>query len=89
MSSYVRKGADPQDWDKIRFQLRQARMDRNLTQEKVARQLGLWTGAQTISEWENGRRIPNIRDWMRWAQLVGATVTITFGEEDERTEPGS
>lgn len=55
--------------DRLRISLAAARVNANMTQEKVAKALGLST--QTIINWENGKTQPKIDQCERLSELYG------------------
>lgn len=55
--------------DTLRISLAAARVNANMTQEKVAKALGLST--QTIINWENGKTQPKIDQCERLSELYG------------------
>lgn len=57
---------------KIAEQIKEARLKNNLTQEQAAE--SLLVSRQTISNWENGRSLPDIVSILRMSELYGLSV---------------
>ncbi len=66
--------------------LRQARLDAGLTQAEVAERLG--TTQSAVARWERGAVTPSLAAAARFAEAVGATLSLTSDrallEPDER-----
>lgn len=58
----------------------QARENKNLTQEQLAKRLGKY-GKQTISNWENGRSTPSMEDAFLIAEILEVDVRFLFGHK--------
>lgn len=56
----------------MKLTLKAARINNNLTQEEVAKKVG--KSKNTIQNYENGKRIPNIETAKKLATLFGLTV---------------
>lgn len=64
--------------------LRQLRIDKNLTQEQLAGTLGV--SAQSVSRWECGNTLPDVMLLPEIAKLYGVTIDDLY-KEDARTYP--
>jgi transcriptional regulator with XRE-family HTH domain len=65
--------------------LRAYRLARGLSQNDVARILGL-ADSSFISRWENGFSLPNLLNAFRLAQIYGTTVDALFPELREKVQ---
>lgn len=61
--------------------LKDLRIERNLTQEKLAHHFGLTYS--NIGEWERGRSEPSIEMIIKLADFFGCTVDYLLGREDD------
>ena len=59
--------------------LKRIRLERKLTQEEFAKQLG--TTKQVISRYESGQRIPKLSVASEFAKKLGVTLTEMTGDE--------
>ena len=59
--------------------LRQLRIEKNLTQEQLANVLGV--SAQSVSRWECGNTLPDVLLLPQIARLYGVTVDDLYKEE--------
>ena len=60
--------------------LKELRTDANLSQDKLAKELGLTHTA--IGLWEQGKRVPNLDAVILIAQYFGVTIDFLAGLED-------
>ena len=58
--------------------IREARLRKNLTQEKLAQEMGVTQAA--VSQWENGVTIPRTCDLIKLAEVLGVSVTELLQE---------
>lgn len=65
--------------------LKQARLDANLTQEQLAEQLHVTR--QSVSSWELGRTEPDFETAGRLAEIFGTRVSSLLGEEEKSPYP--
>lgn len=56
--------------------IREFRKKKNLSQEQVAKKMGL--NQHTISQWETEERIPNIKKALKLAELLETTVESLY-----------
>jgi transcriptional regulator with XRE-family HTH domain len=73
-------GFDPELVRKIGERLRRSREMAGLTQDDVARQIGVST--KTVQRWENEGYEPGIVGVMRWADLTGVKLSWITGTGD-------
>ncbi|WP_088033467.1 helix-turn-helix transcriptional regulator [Evansella clarkii] len=68
----------------------QARKDKGLTQEKLAKMLG-YSGKQTVANWENGHSSPTLSAAIETAKVLEKDVTYLFGNkvQDSHTNTSS
>lgn len=52
--------------------IREFRKKKNLSQEQVAKEMGL--NQHTISQWETGERTPSVKKALKLAEILGTTV---------------
>lgn len=64
-----------------RINLVKARWELGMTQEKVARGLGVTQN--TLSAWENGKKVPQRSNRMALARLYGKPIEWLFEGEEE------
>lgn len=58
----------------IRHRLIKARLEQGMTQQALASAMG---GMQSsVSEWENGSRVPRLDSAIRWARALGLELTL-------------
>ena len=69
----------------MRQWLREKRMSRNLTQEKVAKQAGI--SRTMVTEVENGNAVPSVTVAKKIAAVLGFDWTLFF--EDDEADPQS
>jgi transcriptional regulator with XRE-family HTH domain len=63
--------------NQIGFAIKTARKIADMTQEQVARQIGVTHAA--ISFWENGVNVPNVLDCWRLADVLQTTIDELVG----------
>ena len=63
----------------MRLEMRRLRQEQGLTQDVLARSVGLHRAAYTRIE--QGHRTPNVLMGLRLARALGSTVEALFGEE--------
>jgi len=54
--------------------LRDKRTDMGLSQEQLAKQLGLQS--HVIPEWESGKRYPRLATALKWAHALGVKIEL-------------
>lgn len=59
--------------------IREARLRKALTQEEVARKMGVTQAA--VSQWETGVTIPQTRDLLKLSEVLGVSVSELVGEK--------
>lgn len=59
--------------------IRKARLEAGLTQEDLAREVGV--GLRNVPDWESGRRIPRLKTLRRIAEATGVSVEDLTAEE--------
>lgn len=69
---------------KIGEQLKQKRLENNWTQAEVAEEL--FVSARSISNWENGRNMPDIESLIRLARLYRLSLDELLMEGSEMVE---
>ena len=65
----------------IGARIRRLRLERNMTQEQLARRLNL--SAQAVSKWENGLTMPDIQLLPQLSVLLGCTIDALFDMTDD------
>ena len=66
--------------------IRKIRLQRNITQIKLAETLGVTQGV--ISSWETGRNKPALGTARKLAKALGCTIEELFEREDEAAREG-
>ena len=59
--------------------IREARQNKMMTQEDVAREMGVTQAA--VSQWETGITIPQTRDLLKLSEVLGVSVSELIGEK--------
>lgn len=60
--------------------IRRARIAAGLTQEDLAREVGV--GLRNVPDWESGKRVPRLKTLRRIAEVTGTSVeSLTEGAE--------
>ena len=59
--------------------IREARQKKDMTQEALAHEMGVTQAA--VSQWENGVTIPQTRDLLKLADVLGVSVSDLIGEK--------
>lgn len=67
--------------------LRELRARHGMTQDRVARELGVHESA--VSRWENGTRFPTGEDLVALSDLFTVSVDYLLGKSEQFTVPGS
>ncbi|MGA8941597.1 MAG: helix-turn-helix transcriptional regulator [Thermoactinomyces sp.] len=65
----------------MNFALKQARLEKGLTQLQLAKLLG-YKGGQSVSNWENGRIKPPLIIASKIAEILGKDIESLFFEEN-------
>lgn len=66
---------------KFKERLKEIRLEKELSQSKLAEKLGV--DFRTISNWENGVRKPDIDKLVEIAKSLGVTTDYLLGVDDE------
>ncbi|WP_084245174.1 helix-turn-helix transcriptional regulator [Planomicrobium okeanokoites] len=72
------------------FKLIEARKEKGMTQEKLAKYLG-YKGKQSVANWENNHISPPLNTAIRISQILGKDISFLFGEyiQETHTKEGS
>lgn len=72
--------------DTFKVRIRQLREDKELTQEELAKVLGI--SRATLASWEIGRREPDFETASKIADFFGVSVDYLLGRTDDPHLPG-
>lgn len=60
----------------MKISMTAARKNAGCSQSDMARELGV--SVNTISAWETGKRIPNVKQFFRFCEICGMDITSIF-----------
>ena len=68
--------------NKFSERLKELRIEKNLSQNQLAKELNNVVTHSAINLWENGKRIPNLEVVILFAEYFGVTTDYLAGLED-------
>ena len=72
--------------DDTKITIREARKNAGVTQDELAREVGVTQGA--VTQWETGRAAPSLPMFIKVAQALGCSLDDLVDSPDDESETG-